>query len=59
MSANGNHRTSSGQAAKNGGDPMTDLRQKMDRARSDLNQSLRRSKRALAEADAALKIGSR
>lgn len=58
MSDNGNH-TSSRRAARDGDDPMTHLRKTMDRARSDLNQSLQRSKRALAEADAALKIGSR
>ena len=58
MSDNGNP-TSATHANGNGDDPMIQLRKKMDRARSNLNQSLRRSKRALAEADAALKIGPR
>jgi hypothetical protein len=58
MSDNGNS-SSSGQTIRNDDDPMIDLRRKMDRARNDLNQSLRRSKRALAEADAALKIATR
>lgn len=38
---------------------MTHLRKVMDQARNDLNKSLQKSKRALAEADAALKIGSK
>lgn len=38
---------------------MAHLREVMDRARSELSASRKRSKQALAEADAALKIVSR
>jgi hypothetical protein len=59
MTTNGNHSSPSGRIANNGDDPMTHLRKVMDQARNDLNKSLQKSKRALAEADAALKIGSK
>jgi hypothetical protein len=59
MALNGNHYNSSMRTARNGDDPMTHLRKVLDQARNDLSESLQRSKRALAEADAALKIGSK
>lgn len=43
----------------NGDDPMIRFRKFMDKARIEFTASQERSKRALAEADAALKLGSR
>jgi hypothetical protein len=40
-------------------DPMAHLHKVMERARKELQESRRRTQRALAEADAALKIGSK
>jgi hypothetical protein len=44
---------------RNGDDPMSQFRKIRDKARSEFAASQERSKRALAEADAALKIASR
>lgn len=43
----------------NGDDPMIQFRKIMDKARIEFTAAQERSRRALAEADAALKIASR
>jgi hypothetical protein len=58
MSKNESHDTNRN-ANGNGDDPMIQFRKRMDKARSDFAAAQERSRRALAEADAALKIGSR
>jgi hypothetical protein len=47
-------------SSKNGdSESARQFREKMAKARGEFQESLRRSRKALAEADAALKIGSR
>jgi hypothetical protein len=46
--------------SKNDASPaIEEFREKMAKTRGELEESLRRSRKALAEADAALKIGAR
>lgn len=59
MSNNGSHHETAGQINGHGDDPMTHMRRVVDQAMSDLDQVLARSKRAIAQADAALKMGSK
>jgi hypothetical protein len=54
-----NPKSSRRRANRSNEDSKTNLREVMDRALSEVDASLERSKQALAEADAALKIGSR
>jgi hypothetical protein len=59
MATDETHYDDSAQRAEGREDPMARLHRVMDRAREELRESRRRTQRALAEADAALKIGSK
>lgn len=59
MNENENYIAMSADSKNGHSDSAKEFRKKMAKARGEVEESLRRSGEALAEADAALKIGSR
>ena len=59
MAQNGKYGMASPNSKYNDSESAKEFRKKMAKARGEVEESLRRSGEALAEADAALKIGSR
>ena len=59
MQKNGTHERSSHRSRRGDSDPWEQIRKVLEEAQDEFEASRERSKRALAEADAALKIGSR
>jgi hypothetical protein len=59
MTQNGKVFMATANAKNNGSDSAKEFRKKMAKTRGEVEAALRRSGEALAEADAALKIGSR
>jgi hypothetical protein len=59
MTQNGKYSMAFASSKDNDSESVKEFRKKMAKARDEVEESLRRSGEALAEADAALKIGSR